>query len=434
MREFARTATAPCPIGQTRSAGCPRGARPTPHRPPPSLSDRRSVAHRIALDSAARASLPAARPHGHHGGTRATRGRPRGPRRARGDRGMKKPMWAAVIRAWGGPEQLALEQVERPAPPPGWITVRVEACALNHLDIHVRNGLPGVRLELPHVSGGDVVGIVEEATDEAGERLLGSRVLLDPMIGRGILGEHYWGGLAEYVVAPAANAIPLPAGATDPARYAALPIAYGTAQRMLFTRARLQHGESVLLFGATGGVGVACAQLAVRSGARVIACSGSPTKLARLRTLGVAETLDAGCRGHTAPGPRPHRRRRRRGGRLPGQGHLAPLPALRTPRRPHRDLRRDDRLRGDHRPALRVVPSAGHPRLQRVAPRGSAHGCRTRGHRRPGTGGARRVRPVPSPARRSPSWRSAERSGRSSSVRREPTPVPARPRRKRLWL
>ncbi|MGW2024572.1 zinc-binding dehydrogenase [Streptomyces decoyicus] len=208
---------------------------------------------------------------------------------------MTRSMRAAVIRAWGGPEQLTLDQVERPAPPPGWITVRVEACALNHLDIHVRNGLPGVRLQLPHVSGGDVVGVVEEATDEAGERLVGSRVLLDPMIGRGILGEHHWGGLAEYVVAPAANAIPVPSGDTDPALYAALPIAYGTAQRMLFTRARLRHGESLLLFGATGGVGVACAQLAVRAGARVIACSGSPAKLARLRTLGVTETIDAGA-------------------------------------------------------------------------------------------------------------------------------------------
>ncbi|KFF99122.1 hypothetical protein IQ62_20785 [Streptomyces scabiei] len=203
-------------------------------------------------------------------------------------------MRAAVIRAWGGPDRLALDQVERPTPPPGWIGVRVEVCALNHLDIHVRNGLPGVRLSLPHVSGSDVVGVVEEAADETGERLLGERVLLDPMIGRGILGEHHWGGLAEYVVAPADNAIPLSAAnGADPARYAALPIAYGTAQRMLFTRARLRPSENVLLFGATGGVGVACAQLAVRVGARVIACSRSPAKRARLRALGVAETIDA---------------------------------------------------------------------------------------------------------------------------------------------
>ncbi|MFF4223819.1 zinc-binding dehydrogenase [Streptomyces abikoensis] len=207
---------------------------------------------------------------------------------------MTRQMLAAVIRAWGGPERLELDRIERPVPPPGWVGVRVEACALNHLDIHVRNGLPGVRLELPHVSGSDVVGVVERATDEAGERLLGRRVLLDPMIGRGILGEHHWGGLAEYAVAPAANALVLPEGELDPVRFAALPIAYGTAQRMLFTRARLRRGETMLLFGATGGVGVACAQLALRAGARVIACSGSPAKLARLRALGVTETIDTG--------------------------------------------------------------------------------------------------------------------------------------------
>ncbi|MDT3398602.1 zinc-binding dehydrogenase [Streptomyces sp. B1866] len=207
---------------------------------------------------------------------------------------MTRLMRAAVIRAWGGPERLELDEVRRPVPEPGWIGVRVEACALNHLDIHVRNGLPGVRLRLPHVSGGDVVGVVEHATDAAGERLVGRRVLLDPMIGRGILGEHYWGGLAEHVVAPAANAVPLPDGDPDPSRYAALPIAYGTAHRMLFTRARLRAGETVLLFGATGGVGVACAQLAVRAGARVIACSASPAKLARLRALGVTAVIDVG--------------------------------------------------------------------------------------------------------------------------------------------
>lgn len=205
---------------------------------------------------------------------------------------MTRLMEAAVIRAWGGPEQLKLDRVARPAPPLGWIGVRVEACALNHLDIHVRNGLPGVQLRLPHVPGSDVVGRVEHATDGAGEQLLGRRVILDPRIGRGILGEHYWGGLAEYVVAPVTNAIALPDDGADPSRYVTLPTAYGTAQRMLFSRARLRAGETVLLFGATGGVGVACTQLAVRAGARVIACSSSQAKLVRLRALGATETLD----------------------------------------------------------------------------------------------------------------------------------------------
>lgn len=205
---------------------------------------------------------------------------------------MTELMEAAVIREWGGPEKLEIGKIERPVPRDGWIRVQVEACALNHLDIFVRRGLPGVRLDLPHISGGDIVGIVEQATDEAGEQLLGRRVLLDPIIGRGVLGEHYWGGLAQYVVAPAANAIPLPDGEIDVARYAALPVAYGTAHRMLFTRARLQADETVLLLGATGGVGIACVQFGARVGAKVIACSGSDEKLARLREMGVAETID----------------------------------------------------------------------------------------------------------------------------------------------
>ncbi|MEU0939391.1 MULTISPECIES: zinc-binding dehydrogenase [unclassified Embleya] len=203
-------------------------------------------------------------------------------------------MRAAIIHAWGGPDRLQPGHIRRPVPRPGWLRVRVEACALNHLDILVRRGLPGVRLELPHVSGGDVVGIVEQATDEVGEKLVGRRVLLDPIIGRGILGEHHWGGLAEYVVAPAENAIPLPDDRGDPTRFAALPISYATAHRMLFTRARLRAGETMLLFGATGGVGLACVQFAIRAGAQVIACSGSPDKLARLRELGVGESIDVG--------------------------------------------------------------------------------------------------------------------------------------------
>lgn len=205
---------------------------------------------------------------------------------------MTELMEAAVIREWGGPEKLEIGKVERPVPPAGWIRVQVEACALNHLDIFVRRGLPGVRLDLPHISGGDIVGVVERATDEAGEELLGRRVLLDPVIGYGVLGEHYWGGLGQYVVAPAGNAIPLPDGEIDIFRYAALPVAYGTAYRMLLNRARLQADETVLLLGATGGVGIACVQFAARVGAKVIACSGSAEKLARLRELGVADTID----------------------------------------------------------------------------------------------------------------------------------------------
>jgi NADPH:quinone reductase-like Zn-dependent oxidoreductase len=196
-------------------------------------------------------------------------------------------MQAAVLREHGGPEAFQVGEIERREPGEGELLVRVLACALNHLDIFVRRGMPGVPLPLPHVAGGDVVGVVERGPDE----LAGRTVLLDPIVGRHALGESLWGGLAEYVVVPEANAIPL-GDDDEPPRFAALPIAYGTARRMLFTRARLEAGETVVVLGAAGGVGVACVQLGLAAGARVIACSSSPEKRERLRALGADEVVD----------------------------------------------------------------------------------------------------------------------------------------------
>src|SRR5690348_10786461 len=99
-------------------------------------------------------------------------------------------MKAAIIKEWGGPEAMEYGEIDAPEPIDGQILVKVEACALNHLDIFVRRGLPGVKLDLPHISGGDIVGVVERASSEAGEALIGQRVLLQPIIGHGILGEH----------------------------------------------------------------------------------------------------------------------------------------------------------------------------------------------------------------------------------------------------
>lgn len=206
---------------------------------------------------------------------------------------MSTTMPAAIIRRHGGPDALEYGEIDRPVPKRGEVLVKVEACALNHLDIFVRRGLPGVKIALPHISGGDIVGTVRECADEDGEHLVGQRVMLQPLIGRTkVLGENFWGGLGEYVVAPAENALALSAPFDDAVRYAALPIAYGTAHRMLFTRAAVQPGEWVVVLGASGGVGVACVQFAVSAGARVIACSASDAKLDRLRALGAHETLN----------------------------------------------------------------------------------------------------------------------------------------------
>jgi alcohol dehydrogenase len=200
-------------------------------------------------------------------------------------------MVATLIREHGGPEQLLVETVQRPRPAAGEVLVRVGACALNHLDIFVRRGMPGLPIPLPHTTGGDIAGWVHELGDGVGGIDLGAPVLVDPAVEDGALGENRPGGLSEYVVVPASNLIPL--GGDDVGRLisvAALPIAYGTAQRMLFDRAELQAGETIAVLGASGGVGVACVELAKRAGATVIAITGSEAKRDRLAALG-ADTV-----------------------------------------------------------------------------------------------------------------------------------------------
>jgi NADPH:quinone reductase-like Zn-dependent oxidoreductase len=206
---------------------------------------------------------------------------------------------AVVIHEHGGPEVLRYEEIAELPLEEGDIRVEVGACALNALDVFSRVGMPGVKLRLPHVLGGDIAGRVVDATTPDGEALLGQFVLLDPKClnyrgwKRGVFGEHHWGGLAEYATAPANNAIPIPwANGSDLALFAALPIAYGTAHRMLYSRGGLQPGDTVAVLGAAGGVGVACIALANRIGARVIACSTSDDKLEALRALGAWETIN----------------------------------------------------------------------------------------------------------------------------------------------
>lgn len=201
-------------------------------------------------------------------------------------------MRAARVTEHGGPEFLQYGLAPVPQPPPGWMRVRVLACALNMLDVFVRRGMPGIEFDLPHIPGGDIAGIVDALGEGAAGPPPGSYVLVDPLVNRKALGEDLPGGLAEYVVAPAENAIPLRAPEQDARLYAALPIAYGTARRMLVSRAAVAPGETVVVLGAAGGVGVACIQLGKQLGARVIACSSSAAKLSRLAALGADELID----------------------------------------------------------------------------------------------------------------------------------------------
>jgi alcohol dehydrogenase len=200
-------------------------------------------------------------------------------------------MRAVVIPVHGGAEVLQHREVPTPRPGPGEVLVRVEAVGLNYLDIFVRRGMPGKPIPLPHISGADIAGVVAAVGPEVDERLVGARVLVDPAVGRGAIGEDLPGGMAEYAVAPAVNLIPLPAHVPFE-EAACLPIAYGTAWRMLITRAALRAGETVFILGASGGVGTGAVQIAKLAGARVIAGTGSPAKADRLRAIGADEVVE----------------------------------------------------------------------------------------------------------------------------------------------
>lgn len=200
-------------------------------------------------------------------------------------------MHAAVIREHGGPEKVTVESTEKPFPGQGEALVRVGACGLNHLDIFVRRGMPGLPVPLPHIGGGDIAGWIDSLGPSTTGIDVGTPVLVDPVIeGVGMLGETRRGGLADYVAVPVSNLMPLP-DERKLREFAALPVAYGTARRMLFTRAGLASGETVVVVGASGGVGVGCVQLGKSAGARVIACTGSEAKAGRLHDLGADEVV-----------------------------------------------------------------------------------------------------------------------------------------------
>jgi len=211
-------------------------------------------------------------------------------------------MRAVVFHAHGGPEQLVLAELPDPVAGPGQAVVRVHACALNRLDLWVRNGLPGGRLPLPHVLGSDIAGVVESVGVGVDAAWLGRAVLVNPGLSCGtcaaclsgwdnlcpqyrILGETAPGGYAERVLVPAANLLTRPE-ALDTITAAAAPLTFLTAWQMLTVRAQVGPGQLVLIHAVGSGVGVAGLQIARLHGARVIALASSEAKLARARELG----------------------------------------------------------------------------------------------------------------------------------------------------
>lgn len=217
-------------------------------------------------------------------------------------------MRAVVFRRHGGPEVLELADVPSPEPGPGEVLVRVKAAGLNHLDVHVRRGIPGLKLPLPHIPGSDAAGVVERLGPGVDTIRTGTAVAIDPTLSCGacefcaageeslcfrahILGEHLPGTYAEFVRVPARNLFEMPTGYpfTDAA---AAPLVFLTAWRMLMGRAALKEGETVLLMGASGGVASAGLQIAKLAGAKVFAVSSTPGKRAMAVKLGADVVID----------------------------------------------------------------------------------------------------------------------------------------------
>jgi alcohol dehydrogenase len=200
-------------------------------------------------------------------------------------------MKAAVIEKQGGLENLVYRDWPDPIPREGEVLLRVRACGLNHLDIFVRRGMPGFPVPVPFISGGDIAGDIAALGPGVNGWSIGDRAALHPVTHEGMMGEEIPGGMAEYVRVPTENLIPLAPG-LDFATAAAVPIAYGTAIRMLLEIGKIEPSDLVLVLGASGGVGIACVQIAKMLGARVIAAAGSEDKCKKLSEIGADHTID----------------------------------------------------------------------------------------------------------------------------------------------
>jgi len=215
-------------------------------------------------------------------------------------------MKAVRIHQFGGPEVLTYEDVPDPLPRKDQVLVRVRACSLNHLDVWVRKGLPGVKL--PHILGSDVAGEIVEAGEYLSGFKTGQRVLLAPMHYCGhcencvaglqnkcreftVLGNAVDGGNCDLIAAPAANVIPIP-DSLDFNQAASVPLVFVTAWHMLAGLAGIRPGQTVLVLGASSGVGIAAIQIARLFHCRVITTAGDETKLAKGRELGADYGID----------------------------------------------------------------------------------------------------------------------------------------------
>jgi NADPH:quinone reductase-like Zn-dependent oxidoreductase len=219
-----------------------------------------------------------------------------------------KEMKAVLFNTHGGPEVLQYADFPTPTPGPGQVLVRLKAAALNRLDLWVRQGWPGIRLEYPHIPGADGAGEVAALGSGVSRWKEGDRVVVNANLGCGecefcvagqdnlcrngqLLGETVRGTYAQYVAVPSGNLYPLPDGFGDQ-QAAAAALVFQTAWHSLIGRGGLRPGETVLVVGAAGGVNTACIQIARLAGAKVAVVGSSPEKLALAESLGADALFD----------------------------------------------------------------------------------------------------------------------------------------------
>jgi alcohol dehydrogenase len=210
-------------------------------------------------------------------------------------------MRAVLTVGHGARDRLQLEaQFPDPQPARDEALVRIAATAVNYHDIFTRRGMPGIRISMPVIVGSDIAGVVVETGPDVHTWKSGDRVLVDPVFRDGhrfgMIGETTHGGRAELIAVPAAQLVAVPP-AVSLENAASLPLAYGTAHRMLVTQGALARGEKILILGASGGVGVACVQIAKLLGAEVTAVTSSPAKVRALKQLGAEHVIDTSQEG-----------------------------------------------------------------------------------------------------------------------------------------
>lgn len=221
---------------------------------------------------------------------------------------MQSTMQVVHITRHGGPEVLEVVQLPVPVPGPGEVLVKMLAVSVNHLDLWVRRGMPGMKLPLPLIPGCDGIGEIVAHGPGVASPPVGTRVLVEPGASSGlsthdkagndhlsddyvIRGEHFDGLAREHMVVEARYALPIPAG-IDPVQAAAVPLVFLTAWGMLVSRAQLRAGEKVLVLAGTSGVGSAAIQIARDMGCEVVATAGSESKRKLCLELGAKAAVD----------------------------------------------------------------------------------------------------------------------------------------------